>query len=189
MRKILDTTDDATERDLFGDPRRRGGHRLDLPRPAVFSRHGLPCSLYTDRGSHYVVTLKAGEKPDPKARTQVGRALAQLGIEHIAAFSPQARGRSERAFRTLRDRLPKELALMDIDSIGAANSFLAERLLPRWNAPSPFPAEQTGTARHPLAVLSCVSRPEPAIERAKLKAISEDPEQLGKIGFNLGLPF
>ena len=63
---------------------------------AVFARHGLPCSLYTDRGSHYFVTTKAGEKPDPKARTQVGRALAQLGVEHIAAFSPQARGRSER---------------------------------------------------------------------------------------------
>src|SRR5512147_1227458 len=71
----------------------------------VFGRRGLPCSLYTDRGSHYFLTPKAGEKPDPRARTQVGRALAQLGIEHIPAYSPEARGRCERAFRTLQDRL------------------------------------------------------------------------------------
>ena len=117
---------------------------------AVFARHGLPCSLYTDRGSHYFITPKAGEKPDPKARTQVGRALAQLGVEHIAAFSPQARGRSERAFRTLQDRLPKELALAGIDSIDAANAVLAEGFLERWNARFAVPAEQPGTAFVPV---------------------------------------
>jgi hypothetical protein len=61
-------------------------------------------SFYTDRGSHYFYTPKAGEKVDPRAVTQVGRALAQLGIEHIAAYSPQARGRCERMFRTLQDQ-------------------------------------------------------------------------------------
>ena len=74
----------------------------------VFAEHGLPMSLYTDRGSHYFRTTKAGEI-DRGSPTQVGRALAQLGVEHIGAFSPQARGRSERAFGTLQDRLPKEL--------------------------------------------------------------------------------
>jgi hypothetical protein len=68
----------------------------------VFSEHGLPMSLYTDRGSHYFRTTKAGEI-DRGCPTQVGRALAQLGVEHIGAYSPQARGRSERTFGTLQD--------------------------------------------------------------------------------------
>ena len=84
-------------------------------------RHGLFCELYTDRGSHYFDTPNAGEAVSKTARTQVGRALAQLGIRHIAAYSPEARGRSERAFRTLQDRLPKELALAGIVTIEAAN--------------------------------------------------------------------
>lgn len=112
----------------------------------VFARLGLPCSLYTDRGSHYFVTPKAGEKPDPRARTQVGRALAQLGIEHIAAFSPEARGRCERAFRTLQDRLPKELALTGITEIEEANRFLREAYLPAHNARFAVAAEQPGSA-------------------------------------------
>ena len=77
----------------------------------VIARHGLFCALYTDRGSHYFHTPEAGAPVYKTAPTQVGRALAQLGIEHIAAYSPEARGRSERAFRTLQDRLPKELRL------------------------------------------------------------------------------
>ena len=76
----------------------------------VFSQHGLPMSLYTDRGAHYFHTPKAGARSIGVIRG-VGRALAQLGIEHIGAYSPQARGRSERMFGTLQDRLPKELRL------------------------------------------------------------------------------
>lgn len=74
------------------------------------ARHGLFCSLYTDRGSHYFHTPEAGGKVDRSNPTQFGRALAQLGIEHIAAYSPEARGRSERAFGTHQERLPRELA-------------------------------------------------------------------------------
>ena len=92
----------------------------------VVERHGLFCALYTDRGSHYFHTPKAGEKVSKSQLTQVGRALKQLGIEHIAAYSPEARGRSERAFRTLQDRLPKELALAGIRTVEAANRWLAE---------------------------------------------------------------
>ena len=69
----------------------------------VFSQHGLPMSLYTDRGAHYFFSPEAGAI-DRKQPTQVGRALKQLGVEHIGAWSPQARGRSERAFQTLQDR-------------------------------------------------------------------------------------
>ena len=95
----------------------------------VFSEHGLPMSLYTDRGSHYFRTTKAGEI-DRGCPTQVGRALAQLGVEHIGAFSPQARGRSERAFATLQDRLVKELKLAGVIDIEAANAFIREVYLP-----------------------------------------------------------
>ena len=78
---------------------------------------GLFCALYTDRASHYFHTAVAGGKVSRTQLTQVGRALAQLGIEHIAAYSPEARGRSERMFRTLQDRLPKELRLAGITTM------------------------------------------------------------------------
>lgn len=99
----------------------------------VFGSRGLFCSLYSDRGSHYFYTPKAGEKVDKTVLTQVGRALAQLGIEHIPAYSPEARGRSERTFRTLQDRLPKELQLAGITDMDAANSFIARSYLAEHN--------------------------------------------------------
>jgi hypothetical protein len=99
----------------------------------VFASKGLPLSLYTDRGSHYFVTLKAGETVDRSRLTQVGWALKRLGIEHIAAYSPQARGRSERMFGTLQDRLIKELAQHGIGDIETANRWLREVYLPRHN--------------------------------------------------------
>src|SRR6266581_6286204 len=111
----------------------------------VIERHGLFCSLYTDRGSHYFHTPKAGEPVSKTLRTQVGRALAQLGIRHIAAYSPEARGRSERAFRTLQDRLPKELALAGITTVEAANRWLAETYIAQHNAAFAVEAEQEGS--------------------------------------------
>ena len=112
----------------------------------VIAEHGLPCALYTDRGSHYFHTPKAGEAVDKSRLTQVGRALAQLGIEHIPAYSPQARGRSERAFGTLQDRLPKELKLAGITTIEAANRFINEVYLPEHNARFAVTPEQPGSA-------------------------------------------
>ncbi len=112
----------------------------------VFTAHGLPCSLYTDRGSHYFHTPKAGGAVDRGVATQVGRALAQLGIEHIAAYSPEARGRSERAFRTLQDRLPKELALAGITTVEAANAWLRQIYVAQHNTRFAVAAEQPGTA-------------------------------------------
>ena len=100
----------------------------------VFTAHGLPSSLYTDRGSHYFHTPKADGPVDKTQLTQVGRALKQLGIEHIPAYSPEARGRSERMFGTLQDRLIKELAQAGITEIAAANAWIREVYLPRHNA-------------------------------------------------------
>ena len=106
----------------------------------VFLAKGLPLSLYSDRGSHYFVTLKAGGAVDKIRLTQVGRALDRLGIEHIPAYSPEARGRSERMFSTLQDRLPRELALAGIVDIEAANRFIAQTYLPAHNARFARPA-------------------------------------------------
>jgi len=99
----------------------------------VFAEKGLPSSLYTDRGSHYFFTPKAGEAVDKNRPTQVGRALKQLGIEHIPAYSPEARGRSERLFGTLQDRLTKELKLAGINDMDRANRFIREHYLPAHN--------------------------------------------------------
>ena len=112
----------------------------------VFGRHGLPLSLYTDRGSHYFYTAEAGGKVDRSQPTQVGRALSHLGVEHIAAYSPQARGRSERLFQTLQDRLPKELALAGITTMDAANAWLRDTYIPAHNARFAVKAEQEGSA-------------------------------------------
>jgi len=112
----------------------------------VFAARGLPCSFYTDRAGHYFHTPRAGGKVDKERLTQVGRALAQLGIEHIPAYSPEARGRSERMFRTLQDRLPKEFALAGITTDDDANRFLAETYLAEHNARFAVAAEQAGSA-------------------------------------------
>src|SRR4249920_1507112 len=112
----------------------------------VFGRHGLPLSLYTDRGSHYFHTAEAGGKVDRGQLTQVGRALAHLGVEHIAAYSPQARGRSERLFQTLQDRVPKELVLAGITTMAEANAWLRDTYIPAHNARFATKAEQEGSA-------------------------------------------
>jgi len=112
----------------------------------VIERHGLFMELYTDRGSHYFFTPEAGGKVSKTQPTQVGRALKQLGIGHIPAYSPEARGRCERAFRTLQDRLPKELALAGITTVEAANRFIREIYLPEHNARFAEPAEEPASA-------------------------------------------
>jgi transposase len=112
----------------------------------VVATHGLFCSLYTDRGSHYFFTPEAGGKVSKTVLTQVGRALSQLGIEHIPAYSPQARGRSERVFRTLQDRLPKEFKLAGITSVEAADRWLRETFIAEHNARFAIGAEQEGSA-------------------------------------------
>ncbi len=112
----------------------------------VIQRQGLFCTLYSDRGSHFFVTAKAGEKVDKTRLTQVGRALKELGIQMIPAYSPQARGRSERNFGTWQGRLPQELRLAGITELQAANRFLREHYIAEFNCHFSVPAEKKGTA-------------------------------------------
>jgi hypothetical protein len=100
----------------------------------VTKEHGLFSSFYTDRGSHYFFTAQAGRKVDPTRPTQVGRALAQLGIEHIPSYSPEGRGRMERVFGTLQKRLPPVLRLQGLTAIDAANRWLRDVYMPQHNA-------------------------------------------------------
>jgi winged helix-turn helix protein len=140
----------------------------------VIERHGLFNSLYTDRGSHYWNTPKAGGKVDRVNLTQFGRAMAQLGIEMIPAYSPQARGRSERIFGTLQDRLPKELAEAGITTIEAANRFLKQRFIPSYNREFAVAATEDGSAcvpwiGHRLEDILCIQeertvRPDNCVE-------------------------
>lgn len=117
----------------------------------VIGAKGLFSSFYTDRGGHYWHTPEAGGKVDKTNPTQVGRALGQLGIEHIPAYSPQARGRSERMFETLQGRLPQELRTAGITTIEEANRFLVEVYLPEHNRLFAITPEEPGSAFVPFA--------------------------------------
>ena len=112
----------------------------------VIERMGVFCALYSDRGSHFWLTPKVGGKVDPHRRTQVGRALRELGIQMIPAYSPQARGRSERNFGTWQGRLPQELRLAGITTLEAANAFLRERYVAEFNRRFQVLAAQPGSA-------------------------------------------
>ena len=112
----------------------------------VVEERGVFCALYSDRASHFVYTPKAGGPPDRRVKTQVERALNQMGIELIAAHSPQARGRCERLFGTWQGRLPQECRLRGIESLVAANAFLPEWIATGHNGRFTVKAEQVGTA-------------------------------------------
>jgi hypothetical protein len=112
----------------------------------VIENKGIFCSLYSDRGSHFFLTKKEGEKVDKDRLTQVGRAMKELGVKMIAAYSPQARGRSERSFGTWQGRLPQELRLAGINSVEGANGFLREQYIEEFNGKFSVPASEKGTA-------------------------------------------
>ena len=112
----------------------------------VFLKRGIFCSLYTDRGSHYWYTPKEGGKVDKNKPTQFGRAMKQMGIEMIPAYSPEARGCSERMFGTHQDRLTKELALHEIPDMDAANRYIEEVYLPEFNKEFMQPSLEEGSA-------------------------------------------
>lgn len=117
----------------------------------VIDAQGLFCSIYTDRGSHYWYTPEGSAKVDKVHLTQFGRAMHQMGIDMIAAYSPEARGRSERCFRTHQDRLPKELAAAGITSMEEANRYLQKTYLPAFNAEFMVPASEPGTLFVPVS--------------------------------------
>ena len=112
----------------------------------VIEQEGVFCALYSDRASHFFLTPKADEPVDHTRLTQVGRALRQLGIQMIPAYSPQARGRSERGFGTWQGRLPQELRLRGLTTVAAANQFLQQQYLSEFNARFQVKASERGTA-------------------------------------------
>jgi len=115
----------------------------------VLETQGTFCSLYTDRGSHFFHTPKEGGPVDKGRFTQIGRALQQLGIDHIPSYSPQGRGRMERLFGTWQGRLPQELRRAGITSMAAANEYIRERFLPQFNWQFTVPAQDSGSAFMP----------------------------------------
>ena len=129
--------------------------------PDVIEANGLCSSLSPDRGSHYWPTEETGGQVDKPRLTQVHRALQQVGITLLPAYSPEARGRSARAFRTLQDRLPQEGGLAGITDIVAAHRYLATPFLPAYNRRFAVPATEPGTAFVPwisphLAEILCL---------------------------------
>jgi transposase len=116
----------------------------------VIERKGAFCALYSDRATHFFHTPKAGQRVDRTHPTQVGRALAELGIQMIPAYSPQARGRGERNFGTWQGRLPQELRIHGIQSMASANEFLRETYLPEFNQRFAVAAAQPGHAFLPV---------------------------------------
>lgn len=143
---LIVTMDDATNEhySMFFVEEEGTASSLRGVREVIESR-GLFCSLYTDRGSHYWHTPEAGGKVDRRHLTQFGRAMQQLGVEMIAAYSPEARGRSERMFRTHQDRLTKELAAAGIRGMAEANRYVKEVYLPAFNEEFSHPAREEGT--------------------------------------------
>lgn len=112
----------------------------------VIERQGIFCALYSDRASHFWLTPKAGEPVDRQALTQVGRALRELGIQMIPAYSPQARGRSERSFGTWQGRLPQELRIRNIREVADANRFLENEYISEFNKKFTTLSSEEGTA-------------------------------------------
>jgi transposase len=148
---LITVVDDATKRLLYAQlwP----SETLQAVMTAlyeVFTSHGLPMALYTDRASWAACTPKAGGPIDPTKLTQLGRALDGLGVEHILAYSPQARGRSERANRTIQGRLVNELRVAGIRTIKAANRYLREKFQPSYDEAFARPPVDPRSAFVPL---------------------------------------
>jgi transposase len=157
----------------------------------VIETEGLFCSLYSDRGSHFFVTPKAGEKVDKHRFTQVGRALKELGVQMIPAYSPQARGRSERNFGTWQGRLPQELRLAGIATLEEANAFLRASYIAEFNQKFTVPAAEKGTAfrrtaRGDLNWIFSVQT-ERVVDKDNTVAIADQHWQLEKTRFRSSL--
>ena len=148
---LLVVLDDATSQIYYAQLVEQESTRTVLAAlREVVERQGLFCALYSDRASHFFETPKAGAKIDSQRLTQVGRALHELGIRMIPAYSPQARGRSERNFGTWQGRLPQELRLRGITTLEAANQFLREEYIAEFNRRFRVTAAQSGSALLPL---------------------------------------
>ena len=144
---LLVVLDDATSEIYYAQLVEQESTRTVLQAlRAVVERSGVFCALYSDRASHFWLTPKAGEVVDRQRLTQVGRALRELGVQMIPAYSPQARGRSERNFGTWQGRLPQELRLRGITTVEAANRFLREQYIGEFNRRFAIRAAEPGSA-------------------------------------------
>ena len=159
---LIVVVDDATKQVLYAQLSEEGESTAAVLTAlrAILERYGIPGALYTDRAGWAVHTPTAGGAADRRRLTQVGRALARLGIEHILGYSPQARGRSERANATLQGRLVNELRVAGITTVAAANRYLAGRFLADYNATFGRPPADPASAfvpvgRHDLAQILC----------------------------------
>lgn len=151
MRDLVIALDDADGRALYGRFVEQEGTVSTLAAlEHVLRRWGRFCELYTDRGSHFCTTTKAGGPPNDEQHTQLSRSLKVLGIRHILARSPEARGRSERYFGTVQGRLPQELRLAGITDYDAANRYLEEVFLPDLNKRFTVEPQEQETAFVPL---------------------------------------
>src|SRR5215831_19649743 len=183
---LVAVVDDATKQLLYAQLW-EGGESVQAVLTAlraVIERHGVPMALYTDRASWACHTPTSGASPDRRHLTQVGRALARLGIEHILGFSPQARGRSERVNRTLQGRLVNELRVAGITTVAAANRYLRERFLPAFNEEFSRPPADPASAfvalgRVDLDQILCIED-ERVVGRDNVVTTERQPLQLAK---------
>ena len=144
---LITILDDATSEIYYAQLVQEEGTRTLMPAVReVIEQRGIFCALYSDRASHFFVTPKAGGKVDESQFTQFGRALKELGIKMIPAYSPQARGRMERSYRTWQGRLPQELRLRGIDTVEEANQFLRQRYQAEFNRRFAVAAANKGSA-------------------------------------------
>ena len=144
---LITLLDDATSEIYYARLVEEEGTRTLMPAVReVIEKRGVFCSLYSDRASHFFVTPQAGGKIDPERLTQLGRALKELGIKMIPAYSPQARGRMERSYRTWQGRFPQELRIRKIQDVDAANRFLEQDYAAEFNRRFTVPAEGQGSA-------------------------------------------
>jgi transposase len=149
---LIEVLDDATNETYYAQLVGEESTRTVMAAlKEVIERKGLFCALYSDRASHFFETPKAGGPVDPRVLTQVGRALKELSIEMIPAYSPQARGRSERRFGTWQGRLPQELRLAGIRTVEEANRFLRERYIAEFNRRFQVAAAERGSAFVPCS--------------------------------------
>jgi hypothetical protein len=152
MRDLVVMLDDADGRILYARFVEQEGTVSTLEALMhVLVRFGRFCEFYTDRGSHFCRTSKAGQAPDEQQQGQVSRVLKALGIRHILARSPEARGRSERAFETIQGRLPQELRVAGITDYETANRYLDEHFVGDFNRRFGVEPAQPESAFTPLA--------------------------------------
>jgi hypothetical protein len=183
---LIAVVDDATKRLLYAQLG-EGGESVAAIMTAlrtVLEHEGVPMALYTDRAHWAVHTPVAGGGPDRRRPTQVGRALARLGIEHILGYSPAARGRSERVNRTLQDRLVNELRVAGITAVAAANRYLRDRFIPAFNIEFARPPADPASAFVPLGRVDldqilCVEE-ERVVGRDNVVVIGGVPLQVAK---------